>query len=164
MKKVLVVLVVVSLLVMPVLSSYAASEKMAFIDARRALYSYEKTKKFETEMNSITQGWQKEREIKVNDVKKLRDEVALLNGDAKAKKQLALEGKIADLNEADRAKRQEVLAKQNNMFRELTQDVNKVVEGIGKKGGYSFIFDSRSIVYKKDGLDLTEQVIEQLNK
>ena len=164
MKRVLVVLVVVTLLAaIPAALGYAA-DKIGVVDARRALYSYEKTKEFETEMNGLTEKWQATREQKVEAIKKLRDETEMLSGDAKTKKQLELEGKIADLNESDRNKRQELLAKQNDMFRVLTEDINKVVADVAKKEQYDIILDSRTIVYKKEGLDLTEQVIEKLNK
>jgi len=164
MKKLFVILTVVLALAMVVQPVYAQGGKIGYIDARRVLYSYEKTKAYEKDMSGLQEKLQAEREEKIEAVRKMRDEVELLNGDAKTKKQIELEGKIADLNEFDRNSRQQLLTKQNDALRDLMGDINKVVEALGKKGGYDYILDSRGLIYKKEALDLTEQAIQQLNK
>jgi outer membrane protein len=50
------------------------------------------------------------------------------------------------------------------MFREVVDDIQKVVDDFGKKGKYDFILDSRNIMYGKEEFDLTDAVIKRLNK
>jgi outer membrane protein len=97
-------------------------------------------------------------------VSKLRDEMELLSGKAREKKQSEVEAKITDLNEFDRVTRQQLLNKKNDMFREVVDDIQKVVDDLGKKGQYDFILDSRNIMYGKEDFDLTDDVLKQLNK
>ncbi len=138
--------------------------KIGYVDLRRAFYEYEKTKTFESELNKITEKRQNERTKKVESISKLRDEMELLSGNARNKKQTQVETEIANLNEFDRSTRQELLNKKNDMFREVIEDIQGIVEDIGKKGKYDFVFDARNIMYGKEKFDLTEKVIKKLGK
>ncbi|MGB2661223.1 MAG: OmpH family outer membrane protein [Candidatus Omnitrophota bacterium] len=138
--------------------------KIGYVDLRRAFYDYQKTKTFESELNKITDSRQKERTKKVESISKLRDELEILSGNAKNKKQTQVETEIATLNEFDRTTRQQLLNKKNDMFREVVDDIQKIVEDMGKKGNYDYILDSRNIMYSRDKFDLTDDVIKQLNR
>jgi Skp family chaperone for outer membrane proteins len=145
-------------------SGYSQGGKVGYVDLRRAFYEYEKTKSFETDLNDLTEERQEERTKKIEAITKLRDEAELLSGDAKAKKQREIEPKITELQEYDRETRQKLLNKKNDMFRVVIDDIQKIVEDMGKKGKYDFILDSRNVMYGKPAFDLTEDVIKQLNK
>jgi outer membrane protein len=145
-------------------TALAAGEKIGYVDLRRAFYEYEKSKTFEKELSDETSKRQAERDKKVKDISKLRDEMELLSGDARKKKQSTIEAKIADLNEYDRTTRQQLLNKKNDMFRQVVDDIQKVVNDMGNKGKYDFILDSRNIMYGKKEFDLTDQVLKQLNR
>lgn len=144
--------------------SYAKGEKLGYVDLRRAFYEYGKTKKHEEELNKLTEKSQGERKQQIEVITKLREEVELLTGAAKDKKQAEIDKKIATLQEYDRNTRQILLNKKNEMFREVIDDIQNVVDEIGKKGNYDYIFDSRNVMYAKEGFDLTDEVIGKLNK
>ena len=166
MFKRLLIVLVIGIFVLGALafSAQAKDGKIGYVDLRRAFYEYDKTKTFEDELNKLTDARQAERTKKVETISKLRDELELLSGNARNKKQGQVEEKIADLNEYDRATRQQLLNKKNDMFREVIDDIQGVVDGMGKKGNYDYILDSRNIMYSKEDFDLTDQVIKKLNK
>ena len=146
-------------------SGYSAgSNKMAYVDLRRTFYEYEKTKTMEDQLSGLTEDRQKERDKMVTKITKLRDKAELLSGDARNKKQSEIDNELVKLQEFDRTTRQELLTKKNDMFREVVEDIQKVVKDLGKKEGYDYIFDSRNIMYAKENFDLTDKVIKQLNK
>jgi outer membrane protein len=144
--------------------AYSQSGKMGYVDLRRAFYEYEKTKKMETELNSLTEDRQKERDKMVAKITKLRDKIELLSGEARNKKQTEIDAELVKLQEFDRDTRQELLTKKNDMFREVVEDIQKVVEDLGKKEKYDYVFDSRNIMYAKEEFDLTDKVVKRLNK
>ncbi len=146
-----------------VVSSGAAELKVGYVDLRRAFYEYQKAKDLETQLSSLTGDRQDERNKKVDEVTRLRDELALLAGEAKAKKEKEIEEKLAKLQEYDKEIRQELLTKKNDMFREVIEDIQKVVESIGQAEGYDYVFDSRNIMYSKETYDLTNEVLKKLN-
>ncbi|MGB3114490.1 MAG: OmpH family outer membrane protein [Candidatus Omnitrophota bacterium] len=155
-------LLVIGVLALPVIA--AQEGKIGYVDLRKAFYEYEKTKTFEDELNKITDDRQKDRNTKVEKVTKLRDEMELSSGSARNNKQKQVEDAITDLNEFDLETRQMLLNKKNDMFRQVIDDIQKVVEDIGKKGNYDFVLDSRNIMYSQEKFDLTEEVIKRLNK
>ena len=164
-KRVLVILVAIFIVTGTlVFSAGAAASKIGYVDLRRAFFEYEKTKSFEGKLNKLTEERQGERTRKVEKISKMRDEMELLSGDARNKKQTLVETEIASLNEFDRSTRQLLLDKRNTMFKEVVDDIQKIVENLGKKGKYDFVFDSRNIMYGKKQFDLTEDVIKVLNR
>lgn len=142
----------------------AESMKIGYVDLRRAFYEYEKSKSFDEALTSLTNQRGEKRNEMVEEVRKMRDEGELLSDSAKAAKQKELDAKITVLSEYDSNTRQELLNKKNDMFREVIGDIQKIVEDIGARDKYTYIFDSRNIMYSQKSEDLTEQVLAKLNK
>ena len=160
MKKIAVLLIVFVL----ALSCNAFAEKFGSVDLRRAFYEYEKSKTYDKELNDTTNERAEKRKEMVEDIRKMRDSAELLSDAAKLEKQKEIEAKIGELNEYDRVTRQELINKKNDMFREVIEEIQGVVNDIGKKEGYDFILDSRNIMYEKTGSDITDNVLAELNK
>ncbi|MBD3380343.1 MAG: hypothetical protein GF408_07785 [Candidatus Omnitrophica bacterium] len=163
MKKVLAAAVAI-MLVFGLAGTACAEDKMGYVDLRRAFYEYEQTKQFEESLNELTEQRQEKRTQMINRITKLRDEAEMLKGEAQSKKQAEIDRKLAELQTYDRETRQELLNKKNEMFRNVIDDIQKVVNEIGTKGGYTYILDSRNIMFADEQFDLTDQVIKQLNQ
>ena len=146
------------------LAGYSQEAKMGYVDLRKAFYEYKKTKTLEAELNELTEATQQKRNTMIQNITKLRDEAELLKGAAKEKKQAETDNMLKELQQFDKETRELLLNKRNDMFKQVVDDIQKAVEGMGKKGGYEYILDSRNIMYANEKSDLTEEVIKQLNK
>jgi outer membrane protein len=106
----------------------------------------------------------KERGSEIEELRKTLDQKALVISDeARDEKENDLREKVKDLKSLQK-RYQDVLRELNmNLSKEITEDVFKIVEEIGKKDGYSMIIDRRvgGIVYAPMAIDLTDKVIEQ---
>ena len=158
---VIAVIIVGMFLVSP---ASAEAMKIGYVDLRRAFYEYEKSKNFDTELTKLTNERGEKRNKMVDEVRKMRDESELLSDSAKAAKLKQLNTKITALNEYDTNTRQELLNKKNEMFRVVIGDIQKIVEDIGARDKYTYVFDSRNIMYSQKQDDLTDQVVTRLNK
>ena len=138
--------------------------KIGYVDLRRAFYEYEKSKNFDAELTKLTNERGEKRSKMVDEVRKMRDESELLSDSAKTAKLKQLNAKITALNEYDANTRQELLNKKNEMFRVVIGDIQKIVEDIGARDKYTYVFDSRNIMYSQKQDDLTDQVVTRLNK
>jgi outer membrane protein len=163
LKTLTVIIAAVLILGIAAPSAYCAG-KLGYVDLRRAFYEYEKTKTMEQQLNEETETRGSKRTKMIDKITKLRDEAELLSGKAKTSKQAMIDEELSTLQEFDRDTRQSLLNKKNDMFREVIEDIQKVVEDIGAKGGYDYILDSRNIMYAKPDFDLTNEVVERLNK
>ena len=156
-----VVVLLVSVFIAP--AGYSKELKVGYVDLRQAFYEYDKAKNMEGELNSLTEDRQGERNGKVQIITKLQDEAELLNGGARANKQKEIDAQLMDLQEFDIRTRQELLNKKNDMFRKVIDDIQKVVEAMGKTGKYDYILDSRNIMYSNETYDMTGEVVKKLN-
>lgn len=163
LRKMFVVLTIAAIFALMSAGAYAAEGKIGYVDLRKAFYEYNKSKNFETQLNDATGKREGDRAKLVEEITKMRDELQMLQADAKTKKQGEVDTKIAALQDFDRETRQQLLTKKNDMFKEVIDDIQKIVEAMGKSGGYDYIMDSRNIMYGKPEYDLTAQVITQLN-
>ncbi len=164
MKKGIICLLGLVLLVTMISVSSATAEKLGSIDIRRAFYEFEKSKDFDANLTKLTEERGQVRTGMVEDIREMRDSMELLSESAKADKQKQIDVKIAQLNQYDKETRQEILDKRNEMFKEVIDDIQSVVTSVGENEDYDFIMDSRYIMYSKKGSDITEKVLEELNK
>jgi len=145
-------------------AAFSQDIKIGYVDLRKAFYEYDKTKTLEEELEALTEDTQDKRTRMIEEITKMRDEAALLSDDAKKKKQRLIDSKLAELQEFDRDARANILNKKNDMFRVVIEDIQDVVEKMGKEGGYDYILDSRQLMYTNENFDLTDQVLKRLNK
>jgi len=162
--------IILGIFIVCVLASFSASFayskelKIGYVDIRRAFYEYERTKTLEDELMEMTTDRQNIRDTLVKELTQLNDEAELLKGEAKAKKQKEVDEKFLELQAFDKDLRKRILNKKNDMFREVIDEVQRVATDIGEIGGYDFVIDSRNIMYANEKYDLTDKVIEQLNR
>ena len=142
----------------------AENGKVGYVDLRKAFYEYDKTKTMKDSIDDLTEERQVKRDKMIEDIAKMRDEAEMLAGEAKEKKMKQVNDKSLEIQDFEREARQELLGKENDMFKEVVKDIQDVVENMGKAGGYDYIFDSRNIMYADKNFELTEKVIEKLNK
>ncbi|MBD3296083.1 MAG: hypothetical protein GF392_01790 [Candidatus Omnitrophica bacterium] len=143
---------------------YSQIDKVGYVDLRRAFYDYEKTQNLEKELNTLTEQSQEKRTAMVEEITAMRDEMQMLEGEAQQEKKQQLEQKLAELQEFDRVTRQKLLNRKNDMFRQVVEDIQKIVNEIGKTGKYDYILDSRNVMYGNEKYDLTDMVLKKLNK
>lgn len=144
-------------------SSFAAEQKIGYVDLARVFDEYQKTKDLDKQLETKGTAKQAERDKMVGDIKKMRDEAELLSAKAKDDKQAAIDDKIKALQDFDRTTRDALRKERDSMVQDILKEIETVIQTFGKSEGYSFIFNDRVLVYKGEGSDLTTQVIGQLN-
>ncbi len=144
-------------------NSYAADQKIGYVDLARVFDDYQKTKDFDKTLEGKGGLKQTERDKMVADIKKMRDEAELLSAKAKDDKQASIDEKIKSLQDFDRSTRDALRKERDTMVQEILKEIETTVQVFGKSQEYSFIFNDRVLVYKGEGSDLTEQVIKTLN-
>ena len=141
----------------------AAGQKFGYVDLLKVFDSYGKTKEFEKSLEQKEKEKTDERKKMVDDVRKLKDELELLADKAKADKQTAIDGKIKDLQNFDMVTREELTKQRDDMLRDLLKEIDGIVAEFAKKEKYTFIFNSRFLIYGDQSIDLTDKIIEILN-
>ena len=88
----------------------------------------------------------------------------LLSEKARQKKEAQLEAKLKELDEFRRAKQTEVSQKYDEGIRVISEEINKACEQYGKNKKYDCILDVRASLYVQNSLDVTDDILKELNK
>lgn len=142
----------------------AAEIKFGYVDVAKVFDDYEKTKANDRELQELGKAKENERDSLVKDIRALKDELLLLSDDAKEKKQEALDEKVRELRDFDNAAKQELGEKRHEYVRMIFKDIDDVVQSYGERKGFDMILNERALIYRNEGLDVTEEVLKELNK
>jgi len=104
------------------------------------------------------------------DIEHLQEELqkqnVVLSQQAKADKELEFKRKVRDYQDTVQAYQRQVKAEEEKVREPVIDVLQQVVIEFGKKNGYDIILDvvSPGILYTSDNLDVTNQLIVELNK
>jgi|APTNR8051073442_1049403.scaffolds.fasta_scaffold47124_1 outer membrane protein len=140
-----------------------AEAKIGFINISQVFDSYEKTKQFDADLQKDSEAKRGQREVLVNTIKKLRDEVELMAPEAREDKQRQMDQKVQELQAFDRDARLALRKKRDDMIRDILKEIDDVIQAYGKEKGYDYIYNDRVLVFKKEQSDLSKEIIDRLN-
>jgi outer membrane protein len=152
---------------------YAKDVKIGFIDSEKIFAKYKGTQDAQKKFDDIQTKWKEDAEKKQKELLTLKDELenqSLLLSDEKKKEKAALiEKKYAEYQEFVNSiwgANGTAYRKNSEMTKPIMAKINIILKKIGDDEKYTLIFDAAqgSIVYSEPGHDLTDRVIEELNK
>ena len=153
------------ILVSSSVGTFAAEKgKFAVVDIGKIFDEFEKTKKFDQEFQNTNRAKQEERDAIVHEVRKLRDEQALLSEDARHEKQALIDKKMKELESFEEETRKALAEKRNEAVKAIFQDIENTMKQYGERKGYDFIFNDRALLYSNKGYDVTAEVLKELNQ
>lgn len=144
-------------------ASRAYAEKIAFVDVAKVFDEYEKTKKNDGILAEESKKKQSERDAKVQEIRRLKDELALLADKNKDEKQELIDEKIRTLKAYDEAAREELSQKRDDAVKQILKDIDSVISEYGQKNGFDFVFNDRALLYRSDKYDVTVEILNDLN-
>jgi len=141
-----------------------AADKFAYVDLSRSFSEYNKTKDYDKVLADKGTVYEAERDKKVNEVKQLEDKINLLSDKEKETKKAELETKVKALQDFDREKQTDLRKEQDEKMKELLKNIEEAIKQYSEKEGYSLVFNDRVLVYQNKSMDITDKIIEILNK
>ncbi len=170
MKKILLIMVLVSLLSVAV---FAETSKMAYIDTDRIMMTSSETTEAQTILMNEKQKWEQE-------ITDIETEINTLVADYESKKMILTESgkqeaeeKIMALDQQRKTKIEEIFGengkffqKQNELLEPILNKLKTVIEKVAVENNYTIIFDAATggLLYAKPSLDITDMIIDELDK
>lgn len=142
---------------------YAADEKYTFIDVAKVFDEYQKTKDQDKILQEEGEKKEKERQVIVDAIRKMKDELELLSDDAKKTKQEEMNKKVRELQDFDLETRRELGEKRRKIVQEIFNDIDQVVQGFGKRKKLDYILNDKALLYYRTDLDITSEILKELN-
>ncbi len=145
-------------------SAWAGNEKYAFVDVAKLFDNYQKTKDQDKTLQDSGKKQEEKRDALVYDIRQLKDELALMNGDMKNKKQELLEQKIQGLQDFDRNVKKDIDEARSKVVREIFSDLDSAIKSYAEKNGITMVFNEKALLYRDDKLAATDAILAELNK
>ena len=133
------------------------------IVGEEGLENYQKTKDFDKELEKKGDAKQNQREKLVKDIRKMREEIELMNEKAREKKEQDIEAKIKVLQEFDQDAKAMLTKERDDMVRDILKEMSDVIQEYGQNNGYSIILNDRVLLYGNSALDISGEIIKILN-
>ena len=142
----------------------SAADKFAYVDLSRIFSEYNKTKDYDKTLEGRETTYQSERDKKVGEVKQLQEKMDLLGEKEKENKKLDFQTRVKTLQDFDRQQQTDLRKDQDEKMREILKDIEDAVKQYAEKEGYTLVFNDRVLVYQVKSLDITDKIIEIVNK
>lgn len=160
--------ILTALLFLTLLTARAAlaeeGKKIAYMNPAKVFDGYYKTAEAAQKLENKAKGKNSERDKMVDEINRQRDEVELLSPDVRKKKEDELSEKMRKLQDFDNDTRVALQREKNDIFSRIAEEISAAVTEYGKSNGYALIFDDRALVYSNEALDISDKVLEVLNK
>ena len=143
--------------------SAAEELKIGYVNLAKVFDGYERTKASDAVLEK--QGKEKEAELqgRMGELKKLRQNLELLNDDAREAKARDIEQKADELQRFRNATARDLRRERDKIAKDLLGEIQKAVEDYAKANGFSLILDERSLLYGHATYDLTDEILKALN-
>ena len=153
------------------LTSAQEGLKLGYVDSDRIRMEFKEFAIAQSQLDSLIIGSQRQDSILATELEKLQDELtrqaAVLSPAKKAEKEKTFEAKQAayfQFRQANFGQGGKLEQLRMNLSKPILDKVMEAVKRVAKAEGYAFVFSDESVVYAKDGSDLTEKVLAELNK
>ena len=137
--------------------------KIGYVNLAKVFDGYERTKGSEATLEK--QGKTKEAELegRMEELKKLRQNLELLSNDAREAKSREIEEKSEELQRFRNATARDLGRERDKAARNILRSIEEGITSFAKANGFALILDSRSLLYAVPAQDVTDGVLKLLN-
>ena len=146
-------------------------EKTAYVDTTKVIQDYQEMKdvesKFEARRDSLTQLITGPQQQFQQEVQEYQQGMNSMSASQRQAKEQELQQKGQRLQQQQQMIGQQLRNDSDTAIDEVVEKVKDFVAEYGKENGYTYIFgsnESANIMYAKDGLDITDEIVKKLNE
>ena len=147
----------------PAPAAGAASLKIGYVNLAKIFDGYERTKASDAVLQK--RGKQKEAELdgRMNELKKMREGLELLNDASREAKTREIEQKSDELQRFRTATARDLRRDRDRAAKDILDEIQKALEEHAKANSFALVMDSRSLLYGQGAYDLTDEILNALN-
>ncbi len=142
----------------------ASVHKIGVVNLDKVLQQYERTKASDSQLEEFSKAKEAEWEKRVAEIKQMKEELPLLNEEARAKRGQEIEEKMKSLAAFDRARKEAFKDKRDEAIRGILDEIEKTVTAYAKENDVELILSERAVLYGIETLDMSDQILTILNE
>lgn len=141
----------------------APAAKIGFVNVAKIFDGYERTKQSDAVLAKKGQQKEAELESKMSELKKMGENLELLNDAAREAKQRDLQARADEVKRFRTNTAEDLRQERNGVAQEILKDIQQAVDDYAKSKGYTLILDQRAILHGEPAQDVTDDVLQLLN-
>ncbi|MHB8231326.1 MAG: OmpH/Skp family outer membrane protein [bacterium] len=161
------VLVLSAMLIFSSGNVWAASSGLAVINMQKVISASNQGKKAQSELKALISKY----DARLLSMRKkigalqtdLKNNGSIMSADEKAKKTKEFETEISSFSSEEKHVQAIVSQKRFELLKGIVDKATSIVNAIAKKDGYILVIDRPSVVYRADSIDITNEVLNQMN-
>ena len=138
--------------------------KVGLVNLNRVFKEFSGTKATETRLEELSQQKQTEREKMVEEIRNMRDELALLNDANRDKQREKIDDKLKALAQFDQQAREQLQGERDQAIDKLLKEIEGIVTHYAKQNGYDLILTERAALFFVPEIDVTNEIVTLLNQ
>lgn len=166
--------IVVFILVSLCLTAQANSQlfkkglKIGYVDIGEAFDKYKRTDIATEQLKKDIEEKRKEIEKKKETInvlkKKLETQGVVIKEEEKGKMEQEVEGRISELKDIAEKSNIALRQKENEFTKNILDDIRAAINIYAKENEFDIVLDKREVLYGIEGMDITKEIIEIVNK
>ena len=149
-------------------SLFAANvAKIGVIDLQKILATSTSGKAIQAQLKSQKDKMESDLKKKGSEIekisKRLERESMVMSKEMREEKEREQRIKINDFKTLQKKFRSDLQKIEGQLMNQLQKDIKGIVDAIGKKKGYLLIINKYNVIYSPDSIDITNDLIKQLN-
>ena len=166
-KKIVIALAAFALLAA---SSASAADTVAIVDLKKAVSQSQEGKAAENKLKTLADRMQEEFKPKQERVKRLREELEtqrfVLSKEARQERELDIVKQTRDLERELEAAQEELQIEERKLTQPILENILTSVKALARDEGIDLVLErsNPALIYYGETLDITDKVIERLNK
>lgn len=141
----------------------AQEMKIGYVDLIEVFDRYERTKASDAALEQEGKQKQAELEGRMNELKKLRQGLELLNDQAREAKTREIDAKSDELQRLRQAAARDLRRERDKITKGLLTEIQRGIDEYAKANGFALILDRRALAYGQTADDVTDEVAALLN-
>ena len=142
----------------------AVELKVGFVDEGRVFDAYKEKDLMEQELRKEGDVKKGALERAERDLQNRKDAFALLSKEAKEDERVELQTRIVEVNDLRRKTLVELDRKRTSMIEALLKDLSGFIKKYAKDNSYDFILNDKVLLFGRSELDVTDDIIDIVNK
>ena len=141
----------------------ATEPKIGYLDVGKIFTEYQRTKDSDQALEQKSKQKQAELEGRFNELKRMRQNLELLNDKTKDTKAKELEDKSDEFQRLKTQGERDLLRERNQAAKDILDEIQEAVKEYAKTNGYALVLDARGLVYADSASEITDAVLRMLN-
>jgi len=149
-------------------SGAAFAEKIGYVDLQRALNEVDEGASARNKLKKEFEAKQKKLDAQQNELKSMKEELdargMMMKPEAREAKTAELQRKLMEVQQLYFSLQKELSEKEQKVTAGIFQKMGTLLQTMGREEGYTMIVEKSAVLYAKNHIDLTNELIRRYNK